>query len=215
MTYPEGEIISAARDAWSRLQAHQRTSWADWLLIGRALLVARRDCMLEARANSPFGWKYNAAMGASLRQNGLHEISGQDRHKILECLAHEPEIEQWRATLTEVQRNRWNHPNSIWLHFSRAFRPNRQIEPRTTTPRHTVRGVKRNSSGMPTNPGQDMVRRVAAAIRENWSTDTFKLSAVAIAAVLRDPDLPELLNDTRAPNQARRTEMPASAELAM
>ena len=47
----EDEIISAGRDAWWRLQAHERTSWDDWKTVGRAILVLRKDAMLTARAN--------------------------------------------------------------------------------------------------------------------------------------------------------------------
>lgn len=101
MSFPEADTIQQAREALGRLREAERTSWADWLLIGRALLIARRDCMLEAKANSPFGWRYNQAMGAWLRTNGLDGVSGQDRHKLLECLAHE--IEAWRTTLTDLR----------------------------------------------------------------------------------------------------------------
>jgi hypothetical protein len=193
MSYPEAETIQQARDALGRLQAAERTSWADWLLIGRALLIARRDCMLEAKANSPYGWRYNQAMGAWSRENGLAEISGQDRHKVLECLAHEDAIESWRATLTDVQRRRWNHPNSIWLHFAKAFAPGRRIESRTkSTTRTTVRNIVTSEKPLNTAaPDQDTIRRIAAELRENWTQDVYKLALVAYYAVMRPAPPPK------------------------
>ena len=189
----EDEIISAGRDAWSRLQTHQRTSWNDWVLIGRALLVGRRDAMLDAKANIPMGMRYNRIFSAWLRANGLDGISGQDRYKIIECLEHDVEIEAWRATLTEVQRNRWNHPNSIWLHFSRAFAPGRRVEPR---PRNTTQAKTLRKNHKPIFWSQDILRAAAEGIRMANSHDIYVVARAVLDHAFPSRDaLIDVLNE--------------------
>jgi hypothetical protein len=94
------------------------------------------------------------------------------------------QIEHWRAGLDEARRHRLNHPNSVWSHWQRATRP-----------RHITKAKAPNGGGgRHINWPQDAVRRVAAAIRENWSNDTYQLARVALQAAIRtEADLYELL----------------------
>jgi hypothetical protein len=199
MSYPEAEIVEQGRDAWRRLQQSQRTAWQDWARVGHALLILRRDTMLETRANRPMGWRYNAAFGAALKANGLDGISGQDRYKIIQCLEHEIEIEQWRATLDEKQRLRLNHPNAIWAHFTKAFAPGKRIEPRKTASKPKVRGYKPR----PNYWSQDVLRRTAEGIRMANSNDIFRVARAALDAAFPTRDsLLEAGNEPR-PNPSR------------
>jgi hypothetical protein len=184
MSYPEAEIVSQGVDAWRRLQQNQRTSWQDWIRVGHALLILRRDTMLETKANRPMGWRYNAAFGAALKANGLDGINGQDRYRLLICLEHEIEIESWRATLTDVQRLRWNHPNSIWMHFTKAFAPGRRVQSRATASKPKVRGYKQR----PNYWSQDVLRRTAEGIIAAHTNDVFKLALAALNAAFPTKD---------------------------
>jgi hypothetical protein len=206
--FPEQNIIDEGRAAWGRLQHHERTSWADWVRLGHAILIGRRDAMLTAKANSPFGVPYVKAIGAWLRENGLDGINGQDRYKIIQCLEHEHDIEAWRATLTEVQRLRWNHPNSIWMHFSRDFAPGPQVEPRKSKAAATRPAPKRQQiaervtevarrHGKPIFWPQDFMRRAHEAMLASRSTDLLTLARLALQAAIRsEDDLLALLDDT-------------------
>jgi hypothetical protein len=202
MSYPEQAIVQQGRDAWRRLQQSQRTSWQDWVRVGHALLVGRRDAMLTAKANSPFGVPYNKAFGAFLRDNGFDAISGQDRYKIIQCLEHEIEIEQWRATLDEKQRLRLNHPSAVWAHFTKAFRPGRQVEPRL---RNTVRAKTTPHKGRPIYWSQDILRAAAEGIRMANSNDIYKVALAALNAAFPTRDsLIEAADDPRPHTRADR-----------
>lgn len=197
MSYPEAIIVEQGRDAWRRLQQGQRTMWQDWVRVGHALLIGRRDAMLTAKANSPFGVPYNKAFGAFLRDNGLDGISGQDRWKIIQCLENEVTIEEWRASLDEKRRLQLNHPSAVWCHFSRAFRPNRQIESR---PRKTTH---KPHKGKPVFWSQDILRRmVEAEIAANTNDRYIRMRAALDAAFPTRESLIEAADAPR-PNPSR------------
>jgi len=66
--------------------ARKRRGWADWLAI---------------------------AMGEWLVANGFKEIDKGVRSRLLECLQHRTEIDQWLSRLTDSERFRFNHPNTV------------------------------------------------------------------------------------------------------
>jgi hypothetical protein len=208
----ESEVISAGRDAWSRVQDRARRSWPDWVLIGHAIQLGRAHALQVSGAKTPHGTKYTKAMAAFLAENGLSGIGQQVRWRLLSCMDHLADIEKWREGLPQEDRDRWSHPDSIWMHYCRDYAPDRRTEPRKIT--HSVVSAKRNSNGVVVNPGGDIIKRVAIALREGWSTDTFRLATIAIRAVLSDPDLPLLLNEA-PPTQGhtRHTTVPDNAAL--
>lgn len=59
------------------------------------------------------------------------------------CLENLDAIELWRASLSDAQRRRHNHPNSVWFSWKRATKP-------ATPARQYVRGAK--SSHRPGKP---------------------------------------------------------------
>jgi hypothetical protein len=77
------DIVAEGRNAWQRLREAGRRSWDDWMAVARALVQGRAETMQEAKANRPFGSKYNTAMGAWLRENGFAEIDNQQRYRAL------------------------------------------------------------------------------------------------------------------------------------
>jgi hypothetical protein len=101
---------------------------------------------------------------------------------------------RWRASLDEPRRLQFNHSDSVWSHWKRstAFTPSHCADPR---PRQwTGGGNAAVGGGRSISFDQDMVRRAAIAIGENWSNDTFKLAAVALRAAIRnETDLLALL----------------------
>jgi hypothetical protein len=116
------DAVELGREAWRRRKADARACWADWLLIGEALVAGRERAMAEARTNKPAGKRYNLAFHAWLDAFGFADIDKADRAKLLLIVKHRDEVEAWRASLTQAQRADLNHPSAVW----RAWKcPNR------------------------------------------------------------------------------------------
>lgn len=49
----------------------------------------------------------------SIEHNGFKGLNKSIRSQLLKCRNHRDEIEKWRATLTEPERLRYNHPNTV------------------------------------------------------------------------------------------------------
>jgi hypothetical protein len=77
------------------------------------LEVGRAESMRAAHTNEPRGKRYEKSMGEWLRSHSFHVIDKSARTHLLECLKHRAEIDKWRATLTEAERFRFNHPHTV------------------------------------------------------------------------------------------------------
>jgi hypothetical protein len=201
------DTIAAGREAWAKLGT--ANSFEAWRSVALAVAIGRQQAMQAAGTNKPQGPKYGAAFNRWLEDNGFRQMPYPVRTACCRLVDNLREIELWRATVPGGER--WHHPQVLVRNWRRDFAPGRGIEPRKTMMRHTVIGAKRDSHGKPINPSGDMIKRVAVALRENWSTDTFKLAVVAIRAVLGDPDLAALLNEAPPTSHTRPTVVPADA----
>jgi hypothetical protein len=200
--------VEAGREAWVRLRDRERKTWQDWLQVGYALQIGRSAALKAAGTNAPFGKTYTKAMGEWLRANQLDDIGQQVRHRLLQCIENIIAIEKWRSGLDEPRRLRFNHPDSVWHHWKRhtAITPSRYADPR---PRQCGAAV---GGGRSISFDQDMVRRAAIAIGENWSNDTYKLAAVALRAAIRnETDLLALLSAAAPATPQRSVEKAGAA----
>jgi hypothetical protein len=93
--------------------ARKRRGWDDWLLIAEALQAGRTEVMRELHTNEASGRRYEKAMGDWLATNGFKEINKATRSQLLDCLKHKVEIEKWRSQLTDQQRFKFNHPDTV------------------------------------------------------------------------------------------------------
>jgi hypothetical protein len=84
------------------------------MAVGEALDIGRTECMRLAYTNEPRGRAYNEAFSKWLTENGFADIDKGTRSRLAEIMANRPAIEAWRATLASNERQRTNHPNSIW-----------------------------------------------------------------------------------------------------
>lgn len=100
--------------------ARQRRRWEDWLIIAEALDFGRTKIMGDLYINAPVGRRYESAMAEWLTANGFREIDKGARSRLLECLQHRDEIEQWRALLTDGERFHFNHPSTVWRKWKGA-----------------------------------------------------------------------------------------------
>jgi hypothetical protein len=108
-------VIQSAREAWSRIRSG--STFNDWILIGRALLVGRCLCMHQVGASKPRGMKYVRAMGQWLTDNGFPEISSTARKCAASCAEKEEEVRAFLETLPEARRERLNHCAAVWYTF--------------------------------------------------------------------------------------------------
>jgi hypothetical protein len=196
--------IEAGRAAWQRLRQEGRRSWDDWMLVAKALAAGRSKAMLQAKANRPVGTTYVRIFGAWLREHDLADMDNQARYRALICLEHIVAIEAWRATLTQRERDRWNHPNSCWLHYRRS------LKPASAAPSRFVKAsMPSHKHGRPIHWPQDCVRRAHEAMLKSRSHDLLVLARCALEAAIRsETDLVELLNAAPPASPRPRTAQP-------
>jgi hypothetical protein len=104
------------------------------MAVGEALDIGRTECMRLARSNEPRGRAYNEAFSKWLSENGFADIDKGTRSRLAMISASRPAIEAWRATLASNERQRINHPSSIWRNWqgSRTM-PKSEGESRVST----------------------------------------------------------------------------------
>lgn len=110
------ETVRMGREAMAR----KRRGWADWIAIGQAVLIGRAAVMRDTNTNKPVGRRYERAMADWLVANGFKEIDKRVRSRLLECLQHRDEIDQWLSGLTEGERFRFNHPDTVLRKWKRS-----------------------------------------------------------------------------------------------
>src|SRR5262249_4575059 len=123
------EIIRLGQDAMAR----KRRAWDDWMLIAEALAAGRAEVMRDVHTNQPTGRRYERAMSEWLIKNGFKEVDKGARCRLLECLQHRDEIERWRALLTDAERFRVNHPDTVLRKWKKSVAvPDLQAKPKTS-----------------------------------------------------------------------------------
>jgi len=108
-TTHQEEVIRLGREAMQR----QRRRFADWMLIAAAIDAGQTEIMRQLHLNKPHGGRYEKAMAAWLVANGFKEINKGTRWRTLECLRNRVEIETWLAGLTDGDRFKLNHPDTV------------------------------------------------------------------------------------------------------
>jgi hypothetical protein len=206
--------VEAGRAAWQRIKEGAQTSFESWLAIGRALLIARRECMARAKCNSPYGKGYAKEMRAWLDSNGLGDVENKERQGALYMVEHQADIEAWRDGLSDEQRRRCNHPNTILKHLQGGTVPQKRgPKPQIHHRAELYASGKKGTHGKPIDwPRAEHIRRAAKALGESYGRDLFVMASAALRAALRDEDdVLELLNPAPAKDRAHAQTMgPAS-----
>ena len=124
--------VEIGRQAWKRIK--EDSAYNDWMAVGEALDIGRTECMRLAYTNEARGRAYNETFSKWLTENGFADIDKGTRSRLDEIMRNRPAIETWRATLASNERQRINHPSSIWRKWqaSRAV-PKGEGEPRVST----------------------------------------------------------------------------------
>jgi hypothetical protein len=107
-------------------------SYEDWIDIAEALQVGRAEVMAAVHTNQAVGRRYEKAMAEWFLAHSFHVIDKGARKRLLDCLQHRAEIEKWRATLTDGERFRFNHPDTVlrkWKAATAVPDPNKPSKP--------------------------------------------------------------------------------------
>jgi hypothetical protein len=115
------KIVSAGRRAWGELK--KRDLWPHWVAVGRAIQAGRAAMMSylridPSRNEPPSGRQWSEHFGAWLKETGFDEIDKGVRSRLEKCMDYLPEIEAWREDIGLTLRQQYNHPNTVWRHFS-------------------------------------------------------------------------------------------------
>ena len=94
------DAVALGLEAWARLK--KGTSWEDWKLIGKALLVGKEEVLKKTSGKK--GRRYIEEFSHWIEEHGFGEIDKADRTKLISIMENLEEIEEWRASLTEWQR---------------------------------------------------------------------------------------------------------------
>jgi hypothetical protein len=179
--------------AWTRLKRNSLQNWMDWLLVGAALLVGRREAMRIACSNRPAGGRYRRAFTWWLRKNCFADLEKRTRAdllRIMECLE---QIEVWRAGLKEDDRLRINHPTTVWRRWSASKQGARPRGPsRTEQYKEEIRRLQEEND----NLRQKLERVFGGCI------DRFKLAK--ILGMLGSNQKGEVLNAACAAEEMRQ-----------
>jgi hypothetical protein len=117
-TRPEYLRIERGREALGRLA--RDPTWEDWLAVGVAIDIGRRRAMRVSGKDTPEGKGYNQTFSQWLKGEGFDRLDKGDRKRLMDCIDHQAEIEQWRRILTLSQRLRLNHPSAVWRRWQQS-----------------------------------------------------------------------------------------------
>jgi hypothetical protein len=106
---PVSDVVRLGQEAMAR----KRRAWEDWLAIAEALEVGHDEVTRALHTNKKHGRRFEKAMGEWLVTHGFKEIDKGTRSRALECLKHKVQIATWRARLTESERWKFNHPDTV------------------------------------------------------------------------------------------------------
>jgi hypothetical protein len=80
------------------------------------------------------GGRFEKAMGDWLIANGFKEINKATRSQLLDCLKHRAEIEKWRSQLTDSERWKFNHPDTVLKKWKASIVVSDPNEPKPPSP---------------------------------------------------------------------------------
>jgi hypothetical protein len=166
--------VEIGGQAWKRIK--EDSTYNDWMAVGEALDIGRSECMRLARSNEPRGRAYTETFSKWLAENGFADIDKGTRSRLDEIMRNRPAIEAWRATLASNERQRINHPSSIWRKWQAArATPTSTDKPRVaTTDRLQLENVRlmRANGGEAISP-KDSARNIARHLYKILSESKF------------------------------------------
>ena len=112
------DVIRQGRAAWDRLKKGSGL-WADWTMVGHALIDGRKIALHNAGTDRAHGSGYTEAFRSWMIDNRFN-VPPSARAKLFTLMENLPAVEAWRATLTETQRERFNHPSAVLRNYRKT-----------------------------------------------------------------------------------------------
>ena len=113
------EILAAEADERIRKGSH----WSDWGFIADGFAVGRSKAMHASGSNKPYGKGYTEKFAAWMAERPwAKRIDKSTRNHLLWVADHRSEIEAWRETLAQNERDKLNHPTNLKRKFESAQR---------------------------------------------------------------------------------------------
>jgi hypothetical protein len=110
-----------AAEAYERIRSGQH--FRDWRFVAEGLAVGRTKAMRTSYSNQAMGSRYNKAFGEWMNARPWAKaIDKATRNHLLWLADHLAEVEAWRETLAEDQRQKLNHPSVVKRNFEQAHR---------------------------------------------------------------------------------------------
>jgi hypothetical protein len=104
------EALAAEADDRIKRGAH----WEDWCFVADGFAVGRAKAMRRAGTNQPVGSAYNRAFADWMAERPWAKNTDKaTRNHLFWAADHRSEIEAWRATLSQTERDRMNHPTTL------------------------------------------------------------------------------------------------------
>ena len=123
----ENETDSEARKEALAEEAGERiksgSHWRDWMFLADGFAVGQAKAMRAAGTNRPYGKAFTRAMGDWLKARPW--ANGYDkgtRSNLLWCADHRNEIEAWRESLAQNERDKLNHPTALKRRYDAAHK---------------------------------------------------------------------------------------------
>jgi hypothetical protein len=127
------QAMLAAGKEWRAVKTAVKKMWSRWTtVIGPALVKARAEAMAIAFTNKPSGKGYNVAMSGLLQEYKLDDMEAVARNDMIAIMEHLNSVEAWHAK--QRNRERLNHPTTVWRHFKNSDEYKADMMARGNTP---------------------------------------------------------------------------------
>lgn len=189
----ERKLEREADAALERIQRGQ--SWEDWRKVAELFTHGRKLAMLHGHANKPEGKGYNLCFSSWLDQHPkLRSIDKATRNHAMQCFDKIAEIDAWRVTLADNQRQTINHPTTVLRRFTASQRENAgdKVGEKKQTEREALRDANAELEGQVAK-----LKRTIEQSGENLFSlsDTAKNMAIVLAGNLSTGKLGELAKE--------------------
>jgi hypothetical protein len=133
------EALAAEADGRVKSGAH----WSDWRYIADGFAVGQAKAMREAGTNRPYGKGFTRAFGAWMndpQRPWARRYDKVTRSHLIWVADHSSEIEEWRDTLAQNEKDKLNHPTTIKRKYEAAHKvvANDPNAPKKETPREAL-----------------------------------------------------------------------------
>ena len=120
-TESEARKEKLAEEADERIKSGSH--WRDWMFLADGLAAGQARAMRESGTNRPYGRDFTRRMGLWLKERpwaSRHDTG--TRSNMLWCVDHRSEVEAWRETLPQNERDKINHPTTLRRKFEAAHK---------------------------------------------------------------------------------------------